>query len=91
MNIDEEDIVELSDDNSYYVARKAKYDNTCYYCVVNTKNNEDIKFLYELKNELVEVEDQKTIDKLLKIMFRKSDVLQLLKILKNKIDEKKDN
>lgn len=90
MNIDEEDIIELSDNNSYFVARKTNINNTIYYCVVNIHENTDVKFLYELGNELVEVEDQKTLDKLLVVMPRRDDILKLLKILKEKIDEKKE-
>ncbi len=90
MNIDEKDIIELSDNNSYYVARKARYNNTTYYCVVDTKTKKDVKFLYELNNELIEVEDQATLDKLLTIMSRKDDKLNLLRILRNEINNKKE-
>lgn len=53
MNIEEKDIIILSDDNHYIVVKKVNIDNINYYYVSDINDKGNIKFLYEDGNELV--------------------------------------
>ncbi len=85
MDIREEDIVLLSDDNSYLVAKKVQFDTLNYYCVVNMNDNEDVKILYESNDALIELEDPDTFDCVLAKMYEHTDISKLLDILKRRI------
>ena len=86
MNIEERDIILLSDNNNYLVAKKINYNNVFYYCVIDVNNDENIKYLYEQDNELIEVEDEKTFENVLIQMAENSDISKLLDMLKSKIE-----
>lgn len=87
MNIDEKDTIDLSDGNSYIVAKKISYNNSNYYCIVDINDDENIKFLYEKDNKLLEVEDGETFDNVLYEMSKDVDYKTLLQILKNRVVE----
>ena len=88
MNIDEKDIIVLNDDNNYIVVKKATIDNINYYYISDVNNKENIKFLYEDGNELVEIENKNTIDNVLEKMFNDIDLDDFLRELKEKIEQK---
>ena len=85
MDIKEEDIILLSDDNSYLVAKKVQFNSLNYYCVVNMDDNEDVKILYESNGVLIELEDPDTFDCVLAEMYHHTDISKLLDILKRRI------
>lgn len=87
MNIDEKDTIDLSDGNSYIVAKKINYNNSNYYCIVDINDDENIKFLYEKDNKLLEVEDGEIFDNVLYEMSKDVDYKMLLQILKNRVVE----
>lgn len=91
MNINEKDIIVLSDDNHYIVVKKATIDNINYYYISDINNKENIKFLFEDGNELVEIENKNTFDNVLEKMFNDIDLDDFLRELKEKIEQKIDN
>ena len=89
MNIDEKDIIVLSDGNNYIVVKKATINDINYYYISDVNNKENIKFLYEDGNELVEIENKNTFDNVLEKMFNDIDLDDFLRELKEKIEQKK--
>ena len=89
MNIDEKDIIVLSDNNNYIVVKKATINDINYYYISDINNKENIKFLYEDGNELVEIENKNTFDNVLEKMFNDIDLDDFLRELKEKIEQKK--
>ena len=68
--IDIKDTITLSDDNKYVVVSKAIMDNITYFYLIDINNYSNIKFCYQDKNELVEVEDKEFIQKLLPLFIK---------------------
>jgi len=73
--IDVRDILKLSDENEYMVVSKTTYNDIVYYYLIDINNNSNLKFCYEERNEekieLVEICDQKIIQKLI-LLFAKN-------------------
>ncbi len=88
MGIGELDIVTLSDNIDYIVAKKVVSDGNNYYCFVNTDDNESFKFVYEDNNSLVEVEDASTFEKIIHLMGEAINSNELLVALRNKLQAK---
>ena len=88
MNIDEKDIIILSDNNHYIVVKKVNLNNINYYYVSDINNKGSIKFLYEDGYELVEIENKELFDKVLIEMFNTIDLDDYLRELKQKLEEK---
>ena len=89
MNINEKDIIILSDDNQYIVVKKANIDNINYYYISDINNKGNIKFLYEEGNELVEIENKNTFDNVLEKMFNNIDLDDFLRELKERLEQNK--
>ena len=53
------DVLTLSDGNEYIVASKANYDYKIYLCLVNVKDNKNVKFCYLDNDEVVLVKKEK--------------------------------
>lgn len=88
MNIEEKDIIVLSDDNHYIVVKKVNINNINYYYVSDTNNKGNIKFLFEDGNELVEIENKELLDNVIVEMFKTIDLDDYLRELKQKLEEK---
>jgi len=88
MNIEEKDIIVLSDDNQYVVIKKVNINNINFYYVSDINDKGNIKFLYEDGNELVEIENKNTFDNVLEKMFNDIDLDDFLRDLKEKIEQK---
>ena len=88
MNIDEKDIIILDDDHHYLVVKKIDYENTKYYYVSDLDEKGNVKFLYEDNNELVEIEDKKTLDKIIVEMYENIDMDDFLREIKIKLEDK---
>lgn len=88
MNINEKDIITLSNDIDYIVVKKINYNNLNYYYVADIKKPEDVKFLCEDNNELVEIEDKNYINTLVNIMLPEIDLDNFLEELRRRIDVK---
>ena len=67
--IDVDDIVTLSDGLEYVVVSKADFNSKKYYYLADVRNNGNLKFLYLDKNELVEVQDFKTVESIFPILI----------------------
>ena len=70
MNINIKDLITLDGINRYVVASKVLYENINYYYLININNNKDILFCYEDINELVEIEDNDLIQRLIPLFFQ---------------------
>ena len=81
MMIDIKDVITLDDDNEYTVVSKVNYESKIYYYLVDIKDNTNLKFCYEDKDELVELVDKELTTKLLPLFFEASK--HILDELKN--------
>ena len=88
MDIKENDIIVLDDDNRYIVVKKANYQNKNYYYISNVESWENFKFLYEDGNELVEIEDDKTLEEIVNLMVGTIDKDVFLEEMKKRLQEK---
>lgn len=88
MNINEKDIITLSDNIDYIVVKKTNYNDQFYYYISDIKNPENVKFLYEDKEELVEIEDNNHIKTLVDIMLADVDLDDFLAELRTRLDSK---
>ncbi len=52
------DVLTLSDNNNYVVASIADYDNKTYLCLVDINNNDNKKFCYLNKDEVIIIEQE---------------------------------
>lgn len=87
MNINEKDIIILNDNNSYIVVKKIDYNNKKYYYISDINNKENIKYLYEDGNELVEIEDEQELENVIIKMYETVDIDDLLRELKEQLEE----
>ena len=67
MTINIKDILTLDDNNEYVVVNKNFYDNKNFYYLADLNNNTNVKFCYEDKDELVEINDKVLNTKLLSL------------------------
>ena len=58
MNIEEHDVITLSNNTNYLVVKIVKIDNIEYYYLISIDDQQDLKFLYQDGKELVEVTDE---------------------------------
>ena len=86
MNINEKDIITLSDNIDYIVVKKIKYNNQYYYYISDIKNPENVKFLYEDKEELVEIEEENHIKSLVDMMLPEVELDDFLAELRSKLN-----
>lgn len=86
MNIDEKDIITLSNDVKYIVVKKTIYNDKFYYYIAEIDNPVEVKFLYEDNNELVEIEDENHIKTLVDMMLPEIDLDDFLKNLKSRLE-----
>ena len=66
MNIQKNDVLELSDNIKYLVVSKVIYEDNEYFYLVNIVDNSNIKLLKYENNELISI-DNNILDKLLKL------------------------
>ena len=86
MNIDEKDIITLSNDVKYIVVKKWIYNDKFYFYIDEIDNPVEVKFLYEDNNELVEIEDENHIKTLVDMMLPEIDLDDFLKNLKSRLE-----
>lgn len=67
--IDVLDVLELDDNNEYVVVSKTKFDNKKFYYIVDKLNNSNYKICYEENDDLIEIENQDLIKKLLPLFL----------------------
>jgi len=87
MEINEKNIIILDDNNQYVVVKKITIENIIYYYIIDINDFTNIKYLYENGNELIEIEDEKTIQNLIKIITNETDLASLLKESKKYIEQ----
>ena len=71
MNINIRDILELSDNNRYIVVSKVFYDGKDYLYLVDVNDNDNLKFCYLDKDEIVEISDKDINTRLLPLFLDK--------------------
>lgn len=69
MIINVNDLLTLSDAHSYIVSSKIRYENIDYYYLVDKDDYSNVKFCYEDKGDLVELDDKLFIMKLLPLFL----------------------
>ncbi len=82
MRIEELDIVTLSDQKDYIVAKKVVINGMNFYCFVDTEDDQSFRFLYENNNTLSNIEDANVFEKVINLMseaIRTSELLVALK------------
>lgn len=72
MNWEIKDTLTLDDNNKYVITSKINYENKTYYYLVDRDNNDNLKFCYEDKGDLVELNDKELITKLLPLFYERS-------------------
>lgn len=85
MDILENDVIVLSDDNSYLVVRKIQYNMQTFYYVADIKNHGIVKFLYECGDQLIEVEDNNLIDNVIAEIMKTIDLDDLMRDIKEQL------
>lgn len=66
------DTLLLDDNNEYVVVSKVIYDNKYYYYLIDKNNNSNLKFCFEDKDELVELNDKVLTTRLLPLFLREA-------------------
>ena len=90
MRIEELDIVTLSDNKDYIVAKKVVINGMNYYCLVDTEDDQSFRFLHEEKNSLVNIEDANTFGRMLFLMSEAIKTNELLYGLKVRLEAKEE-
>ncbi len=80
--MDIKDILTLSDGNEYIIASKVNHDYKIYLCLVDIKDNKNVKFCYLDNDEVVIVKKENLSDVL---------VLKLLRNMSDAFIKMKDN
>lgn len=83
MNLEEKDIITLSNDKDYRVVRHIILDGVNYYYVVNVKDPTEFKFLYEEGENLIQIHDDNQLVKVLSELVKTVDIKELA----NQIEE----
>ena len=69
MSLNKNDIVKLSDNNSYLVISKVLYNDVYYFYIVDILDNSNFK-IFSIKNDnIIEIKDSKILDKIIKLMI----------------------
>lgn len=71
MNISIKDILSLDDNKKYVVVSKIYYDGKDYLYLVDIDDNDNLKFCYLDKDEIVEISDKELNTRLLPLFFGK--------------------
>ena len=66
-------LVTLSDKNKYIVVSKADYNKKIYVCLVDIKNNQNIKYCYLENDEIVEI-NKEDLDQTLLLKLARSSM-----------------
>ena len=78
MNIEEKDVITLSDDKEYLVVRKVTIDNVNYYYVADMENLLDVKYLYENGEKLIQIRDDEVLQKVINEITKTINIDELL-------------
>ncbi len=76
-------LVTLSDKNKYIVVSKADYNKKIYVCLVDIKNNQNIKYCYLENDEIVEINKEDLDQKLLLKLARSSMKIDYNSLINN--------
>lgn len=72
MTINIKDTLILDDNNEYVVASKVNYKTKMYYYLIDKNDFSNIKFCYEDKGDLVELNDKELVTKLLPLFLKEA-------------------
>lgn len=70
MDIEKKDIITLSDNNDYVVISKINYEENYYYYIVDINNVENLKFVKESNDELLELNDKNLLTTLIPLFAK---------------------
>ena len=63
------DIIKLSDNNSYLVLSKILYNDIYYFYIVDIMDNFNFKIVTNINDNIMEIKDNKILDKIIKLMI----------------------
>lgn len=69
MNLNENDIIKLSDNNIYLILSKVLYNDFYYFYIVDILNNSNFKIVSIESDNIIEIKDSKTLDEVIKLMI----------------------
>lgn len=63
------DIIKLSDNNNYLVLSKILYNDIYYFYIVDIMDNFNFKIVTNINDNIMEIKDNKILDKIIKLMI----------------------
>ena len=80
MDIKKNDILTLDDNNEYVVVSKINYENINYLYIVDINNIQNLKFVKEGNDELLEIHDKDLISVLVPLFISETNATALFNI-----------
>ena len=80
MDIKKNDILTLDDNNEYVVVSKINYENINYLYIVDINNIQNLKFVKEGNDELLEIHDKDLISVLVPLFISETNATSLFNI-----------
>ena len=87
MNLNEKDIIVLDDDKSYIIVKKTELDGINYYFISDINDLNNMKYLFEDGNELVEVDNDEILEQIIMKMTPINEVDDLLRMINEELKE----
>lgn len=63
------DIIKLSDNNSYLILSKVLYNDIYYFYIVDIMDNFNFKIVTNISDNIIEIKDNEILDKIIKLMI----------------------
>ena len=87
MNLNEKDIIVLDDDKSYIIVKKTELDGINYYFISDINDLNNMKYLFEDGNELVEVDNDEILEQVIMKMTPITEVDDLLRMINEELKD----
>lgn len=69
MSLNKNDIIKLNDNTSYLILSKVLYEDIYYFYILDIIDNSNVKIISIINNNIIEVKDDKILDKIIKLMI----------------------
>lgn len=69
MNLNKNDVIKLSDNNSYLVLSKVLYNNIYYFYIVDILDNSNVKIVSITYNNIIDIKDDEILDEVIKLII----------------------
>lgn len=69
MNLNKNDVIKLSDNNSYLVLSKVLYNNIYYFYIVDILDNSNVKIVSITYNNIIDIKDDEVLDEVIKLII----------------------